>query len=92
MKKAKLVLLFIASVALSSCGNMDMGNGTYSFNGVHISDGLKSVDCHVISWRDNKEEPGIEVKTKEFGSLWLSEGTYVLFDKICPICGKALAL
>ena len=42
-------------------------------------------DCFTIEkWYDN--ETGIEVKTKEAGSLCLSEGTYFLISDDCPFC------
>lgn len=33
---------------------------------------------------------GIEVKTTEFGSVFLSEGTYILISdpRDCPFCGN----
>ena len=35
-------------------------------------------------------DSGIEVKTKEFGAMFFSEGTYVMIEDAadCPFCGK----
>jgi hypothetical protein len=40
----------------------------------------------VIQWYDNSE--GIEVQTREYGSLFLSEGSYILVEdgSRCPYC------
>lgn len=83
--KLKAVTMLASSVLLCSCGNMSNGFGNFTFKGVHIISGNSTVDCHVKSWHDN--DVGIEVTTQEFGSLYLSEGTYILFESKCPICG-----
>jgi hypothetical protein len=40
----------------------------------------------VTSWHDN--EMGVELHTTEFGDMYCSEGTYVLFGSQakCPYC------
>jgi hypothetical protein len=40
-----------------------------------------------VKWYESST--GIEVLTKEAGSMYLSEGTYILLegDKGCPFCG-----
>jgi hypothetical protein len=63
---------------------MNIGFGNYEFNYIHntITD-----ECYELkSWKDN--EMGIEVKTAEYGSLYFSEGTYILVEDECPICNK----
>ena len=37
-------------------------------------------------WYDNSK--GIEVLTSECGSLFLSEGTYIMYSDTCPLCSK----
>lgn len=44
-----------------------------------------SVRCLTVeSWHDNTT--GIEIKTKECGSMFLSEGTYILLEDTCLFC------
>lgn len=85
------ILCVIAAVlilcsCLAGCGNYNIGFGNYTFKHVHVSDGTKGYCAEVTSWHDN--EMGIELHTTEFGDMYCSEGTYVLFgsqDK-CPYC------
>ena len=85
MKKIAILLVFvILTLALCSCGNQSVGFGNYTFRKVHI-DTPHFSGCYTIEkWHDN--ERGIEVKTKEVGSIFLSEGTYILVEDKCPIC------
>jgi len=80
-------LIILSTFILTSCGNLSIGAGNFNFKKVHIH--LGSIDrCLTIEkWYDN-EGMGIEVKTKECGSLFLSEGTYILIEDKCPICDK----
>lgn len=88
MKKPKMYM-FLAALALPLMGcNMNLGPGSYSFRAVHIYGfDQKGCDVAIKSWRD-LDGPGIEVKTEKYGSLFLSEGTYVLLPELgkCPIC------
>lgn len=87
MKKILFVCLVITvCLALISCGNMSIGPGRYTFKKVHVDLHSYSGCLTVENWHDS--ETGIEVKTTEAGSLFLSEGTYVLLDgtKDCPFC------
>ena len=83
------VILFFISFFFSSC-NKSIGLGNYTFNGIHVSlPGVNGGKCLTVkNWHDN--ETGIEVKTKECGSIFCSEGTYILFENICPICGREI--
>ena len=85
MKKIITVIVSLGLIiALSGCGNMSLGLGTFTFNKVHI-DTKNTSGCFTIEkWYDN--ERGIEVKTKEAGAMYLSEGTYMLFTDKCPLC------
>lgn len=78
----KLLVVLLSLLALSGCGsNMDWGFGSYTFTKVHCVQENKCVE--IETWFDN--ERGIEVKTKD-GSLYFSEGTYILIEDKCPFC------
>ena len=86
MKKSGIMLLAALALPLMGC-NMNLGLGSYSFHAVHIYGFDKdSRDVSIKSWKG--WETGIEVNTKDYGSMFLSEGTYILLRGIgdCPIC------
>lgn len=77
------IILLLYCLVLSSC-NMSCGLGNFNFNKIHC---ITTNECYTIkSWRNN--EMGIEVNTKEYGSLYFSEGTYIMIEDECPICDK----
>ncbi len=81
------ILLFICLLLnLTGCGNENWGIGNYTFTHVHFSDGVEGKCATVSSWHDN--ELGCEIHTKEYGSIYLSEGTYFLIEDgtKCPYC------
>lgn len=80
-----VTIIIITILMLTSC-NVNVGPGTYTFTDVHISDGVNSGHAHIKSWKN--DNVGIEVNTEEYGSLFLSEGTYILYNGKCPICGE----
>lgn len=88
MRKLTILILAIVLILVSlvGCGNMSMGAGNYTFEHVHFSDGVSGHCATVESWHDN--EVGVEVKTTEYGSLYLSEGSYNLLTdgNKCPYC------
>lgn len=85
MKKVLAILLAVIILMLCCGCNMSMGLGSYTFEKVHICDfSGHYMDATVDKWHDN--ETGIEIQTKEYGSIFLSEGTYVLFSGECPLC------
>ena len=90
MKKIVCLLLAIVIMmcCLASCGNMSMGFGNYTFTHIHFTDMTEGHCATVETWYDN--EGGIEVMTTEYGSMFLSEGSYILFgsDEHCPYCSK----
>ena len=88
MKRIAILLTFvILALTLCACGNQSVGFGNYTFRKVHI-DTPHFSGCYTIEkWHDN--ERGIEVKTEEVGSIFLSEGTYILVEDKCPICDAA---
>ena len=80
--------LLTAMIALSGCGNMAVGIGNFQYRRIHVDMYHYSGCLTVEKWHNN--ETGIEVKTQEAGSLFLSEGTYILLegDRDCPFCGS----
>ena len=85
MKKICVILVVsILAMILCACGNQSIGFCNFTFKKVHI-DTYHFSGCYTIEkWHDN--ESGIEVQTKEVGSIFLSEGTYILVEDKCPIC------
>lgn len=83
---AVLIIIFIMLV-FAACGNHSLGVGKFTFRKIHIfvHDG-PAMCLTVTKWYEC--DIGIEVRTKEYGSLWLSEGTYMLCENECPICGR----
>ena len=80
----KFIMLLVLMSTLCGCGNMSCGIGNFTFEKVHI-DTYNYSGCFTIEkWYDNST--GIEVTTKEAGSLYLSEGTYFLVSGECPFC------
>jgi hypothetical protein len=90
MKKKIAILCLVALMAcgLCACGNENWGWGNYTFEHVHFNDGVTGVCADVDSWHDN--ELGCEVHTNQCGTLYLSEGTYILIEKAskCPFCNQ----
>lgn len=88
--KSLLATILIISAVLSfcACGNENWGIGNYTYTHVHVGDGAEGYCADVSSWHDN--ELGIELHTEEFGSIYCSEGTYLLFEDgaNCPFCGR----
>ena len=78
MKKivAVVVAAIVMCAVLTGCGNMSLGFGNFTFNHIHFTDYLNSHCATIEKWYDS--ENGIEVKTKEYGSIYLSEGSYIL--------------
>ena len=85
MKKIITILMVILLVAsLVGCGNMSLGLGSFTFEKIHV-DTYHYSGCFTIEkWYDH--EAGIEVKTKEAGSMFLAEGMYILIEDKCPFC------
>lgn len=84
MKKIIAICMVLSVMLVCGCGNQSLGLGNFEFNKVHINTHHHSGCLTVESWYDNAS--GIEVKTKEVGSLFLSEGTYILVEDSCPLC------
>lgn len=60
-----------------------------SWNGVHATDHAGNVvDLTITSWRHGQGGNGVQVMTDENDSLFFSEGTYILYEDVCPFCGS----
>ena len=89
MKKIIAVALFIVVVCFMLVGcNQSLGFGNFNWKHVHFHDTLESRCATVVSWHDNAT--GIELDTKEYGPIFLSEGSYIMFETgaDCPFCGE----
>ena len=88
MKKFIAIIFVMVTMLflLAGCGNVSVGLGNYSFKKVHIDTHHYSGCLTVEKWY--LDENGIEVLTEEAGSVFLSEGTYIMIggDKPCPMC------
>lgn len=83
---AIVLMVAVLGCFLTACGNENWGFGNYTYTHVHTSDGSEGYCATVNSWHDN--DMGIELHTKEFGSIYCSEGTYLLYENgdKCPFC------
>ena len=89
MKKilALIICLTIATLCLASCGNKAfISPGNFNFTHIHFTDMAEGHCATIEKWWDNEE--GIEVRTREYGYLYCSEGSYILFETgtKCPYC------
>ena len=88
MKKLLAILLSVlvlsATIALVGCGNMSVGIGNFEYQRIHVDTYHHSGCLTVENWHNG--ETGIEVKTTEAGSMFLSEGTYILLQGSCTFC------
>lgn len=85
MKKIITIIMIMAMLVIMLTGcNMSIGLGNYSFKKIHV-DTYNYDGCFTVeNWHD--DERGIEVKTKEAGSMYLAEGMYILIEDECPFC------
>lgn len=88
MKKLFVFILALVMCLglLVGCGNMALGMGNFTYKKVHVDTHNYSGCLTIEKWHDNSA--GIEVETEEAGSIFLSEGTYILLegDEGCPFC------
>ena len=87
----KIFVLFVVSLlmiaCLSGCGNMAiLDPGNFKYTHVHLSDSVEGHCYDIDKWWDN--ESGVEVRTTSGNGIFLSEGTYQLFESktSCPYC------
>lgn len=88
-KMKKLVAIVLITILAAACFTgctEGLGPGKFNFKGVHIITSDGDACLAITKWYES--EVGIEVKTKDCGALWLSEGTYILYEDTCPICGR----
>ena len=78
-----LILLIILVMTFAGC-NMSMGLGNYEYNKIHIDTYHYSGCLKVDKWYETTT--GVEVKTEDGESLYLSEGTYIMVEDECPLC------
>ena len=85
-KPLAFILALVLCLGLLAGCNQSIGMGNLTFKKVHVDTYHYSGCLTIINWHDNAT--GIEVKTEEAGSIYLSEGTYILLegDKDCPFC------
>lgn len=86
MKKIICFVLVIATIFLMTSCNQGIGFGNFSFKHIHFSNAVSGHCATVEKWYES--EGGIEVKTKEYGAIQCSEGTYIMFESgaKCPYC------
>lgn len=85
MKKIIAVIMILALMGtLCACGNMSLGLGNFNFKSIHVDTHHYSGCFTIEKWYEN--DTGIEVETKEAGSMYLAEGTYALISDECPFC------
>ena len=88
MKKifAIIISIILLMAVFTGCGNMSFGFGNFNYEKVHVDTYHYSGCFTIVKWYDC--ETGIEVLTEEAGSIFLSEGTYMLLEghKDCPFC------
>ena len=83
-----IAIIMIALMAFGLCAcNENWGFGNYSWKHVHFTDNVEGHCATISSWHDSTA--GIELHTIECGSMFLSEGSYILFENAsgCPYCG-----
>lgn len=86
MKKilSMLLVMVLIFVLLSGC-NKSYGFGNYEYKYCHVCDFSGNCkDFEIKKWYES--ESGIEIRTVDGYDLWLSEGTYILLNDICPLC------
>lgn len=87
MKKIVAVLMLASLMTtLCACGNMSLGIGNFEYNKIHIDTYHYSGCFEIEKWYDNAT--GIEVKIKDVGSIYASEGDYILIQDECPFCDR----
>lgn len=82
--KRKLILLGIASIALSGC-NKQIFDFDLKFDKVHILSEHRC--CDISQWNDYENSDQIQVKLKDGTILLFHSSSIVLVKGTCPICG-----
>ena len=82
-----VVIIMVVAVFANSCGNHSIGIGEYDWKHIHYSlHGGDSGCATVEKWYESGT--GLEVVTTEHGSMFFSEGAYILISdaRDCPFC------
>ena len=85
--KIFLILIIITAITLTlvSCNMRFVGK--YTFEHVYVETYKTEGHCYTVKkWTDSQS--GIEVETKEAGTMFISEGNYILIsdESKCPYC------
>ena len=81
------IVIVLMLICFTGCGNKAiLDPGSFSFKHIHITDHTEGHCYDIDKWWDN--ESGVEVKTTNGNGMFLSEGTYQLFESktVCPYC------
>lgn len=87
MKKViAVMLILVMALALTACGNQNVLWGNFTYEHVHISDAIGGHCFNLEQW--NEDATGIELKIEGGSTVFLSEGTYMMFSDsdACPYC------
>lgn len=87
MKKViAVMLILVMALALTACGNQNLLWGNFTYEHVHISDAIGGHCFNLEQW--NEDATGIELKIEDGSTVFLSEGTYMMFSDsdACPYC------
>lgn len=87
MKKViAVMLILVMTLALTACGNQNLLWGNFTYEHVHISDAIGGHCFNLEQW--NEDAAGIELKIEGGSTVFLSEGTYMMFSDsdVCPYC------
>lgn len=81
-----IICIVILSTCLAGCNKAVLDPGAFSFTHIHFTDMTEGHCATIEKWWDNEE--GIEVRTAEYGAIYCSEGSYILFESAnnCPYC------
>jgi len=88
MKKFIAVIILCALILMVMCScNQGCGLGNLNFTHLHYDTHHENGCIDINTWYNN--ESGIEVHTVDGGSMFFSEGTYILIENKnnCPFCG-----
>lgn len=87
MKKIIFICALAVCLMLCSCGNMQVF-GEYTYTHVYVETYKTEGRCFDVEKWTESEASGIEILTEDHGSMFLSEGTYILFSEkeSCPFC------
>ncbi len=78
------MLIAIMVVTFVGCSNVSLGIGSLEFNKVHVDTYHYSGCLEVDKWYETST--GVEIKTEDGESIFLSEGTYIMIEDECPFC------